>query len=113
MSVNSVFRILKSEKLYPYKPTYSQFLMDADSDRRNEFCEVMENRFQHDPALLRKLAFSDECVFSLKGHVNKHNVHFWSHDNPHERFHDPGKTPTLTVWACISLSGVVAYDICS
>ena len=72
----SVQRILKENKFHPYKPYYSQFLCDGDSDRRSEFCEQMIAKMEYDPAFLRKLTFSDEATFSLNGSVNKHNVHY-------------------------------------
>ena len=111
ISRTSVMRILKKEGYHPYKPHYSQFLQDGDDDRRTQFCEVMIERSNLDPALIRKLIFSDECVFSLNGTVNKHNVHYWSRQNPHERHHNPGKTQTVTVWAAIGYSGIISYDI--
>ena len=107
----SVQRILKEEKFHPFKPIYSQFLCDGDSDRRVEFCERMIMRMDNDPAFLRKLTFSDEATFSLNGSVNKHNVHYWCEDNPKVRICNPGRTQTLCVWASISFYGVVAYDI--
>jgi len=111
LSQSSVCRILHKSKMHPYKPIYSQFLSDGDDDRRLEFCELMTEKFNADPAYLRKITFSDECVFALDGKVNKHNVHFWANENPNVRICNPGKTQTLTVWACISFSGVIAYDI--
>lgn len=107
----SVRKILKAEKYHPYKPVYNQFLCDGDEDRRLQFCQVMQVKFNRDPALLRKLSFSDECVFSLTGNVNKHSVHFWSVENPKYRIGNPGKTATLTVWACIGFSGILHYSI--
>ena len=62
-------------------------------------------KFQNDPAFYRKVAFSDECVFHLKGHANKHNVH------PNIRFQHPGQTSSLTVWACIGNNGLISYEI--
>jgi len=57
------------------------------------------------------MTFSDECVFGLKGRINKHNVHYWAQNNPYERICNPGATPTLTVWACIGFSGVLCFDV--
>lgn len=107
----TVQRVLKKSKFHPYKPMYCQFICDADDDRRLQFCHTIQQRLANDPAFLRKITFSDECVFSLTGHVNKHNVHYWAIDNPHVRFQNPGKTPTLTVWACVAYSGLVSFDI--
>lgn len=111
ISQTAVCRILKKNHLHPYKPIYSQFLCDGDDDRRAQFCEVMIHKFRDDPAFLRKVTFSDECVFALNGSVNKHNVHYWAVENPQMRVCNPGKTLTLCVWACISFSGIVAFNI--
>ena len=97
ISVGTVHAILHKEHYHPYKPLYSQFLCDADDDRRLHFCEEMLTKFQRDPAFHRKVTFSDECVFHRKGHVNKHNVHYWGLENPNIRIQDPGKTSSLTV----------------
>lgn len=113
MSKSSVHRILQHCDMHPYKPMYSQELTDADDDRRREFCETMNNHFSNDPAFLRKLTFSDECVFHLTGSVNKHNIHYWSATNPQERITNPGQTPSLTVWTCVSFYGIIASDISS
>ena len=107
----SIHRILKKSHLHPYKPLYSQELFDGDDDRRLQFCEIMNDRFLHDPAFLRKLSFSDECVIHLTGSINKHNIHYWSNENPRVRIKNPGQTPAVTVWVCVSFYGIVARDI--
>ena len=72
----------------------------------------MINRIDNDPAFLRKITFSDECVFHMSGRVNKHNIHDWAVDNPNVRLQtNTGKTSSLTVWACIGFNGVIAIDI--
>lgn len=38
-------------------------------------------------------------------------MHYWGTENPHVRVGNPGKTPSLTVWACIGFYGVISYDI--
>ena len=53
VSQTTVYRILKREKMHPYKPLYSQLICDGDSDRRKQFCEVISAKFQHDPSLSR------------------------------------------------------------
>lgn len=111
ISKSSVGRILKAEHYHPYKPLYCQMLYDGDADRRLEFAQNILARFNHDPAFLRKIHFSDECVFHLNSTVNKHNVHYWGLENPHVRVQNPGKTQAITVWACIGFSGVISCDI--
>lgn len=114
ISQTSVCRILKKNQFHPFKPEYSQFLCDGDSDRRLQFCEAMREKFREDPAFLRKITFSDECTFHLNGSVNKHNVHYWApkNQNPHYRISSKSaKTRCLVVWACVSFNGMVAFDI--
>lgn len=111
ISFKSVSRILKQEKFHDYKPNVCQLLYGDDEDRRLEFCENIQARLDRDPALIRKLKFSDECVFGLSSHVNTHNVHQWARENPHFRLGNPGKSKTLTVWACIGHGGLISHDI--
>lgn len=111
ISQTSVCRILKREKYHPYKPLYCQLLYDGDADRRLQFAQTIQQKMNEDPAFIRKICFSDECVFSLDSSVNKHNVHYWGTENPHVRVEKPGRTPTLTVWACIGFYGVISFDI--
>ena len=111
ISIASVSRILKNEKYHDFKPNYCQLLYGDDEDRRLEFCENIQVRMDRDPAFIRKVKFSDECVFSLSSRVNTHNVHQWAKENPHFRLGNPGKTLSLTVWVCIGHGGLVSHDI--
>ena len=52
-------------EFHPFKPVSGQLLFDADTDRRVQFCEVVRDLLNHDPAFMRKLKFSEECVFAL------------------------------------------------
>lgn len=111
LSHMSVQRVLKAEKYHGYKPMYCQELHEEDADRRREFCEIMIARLDEDPAFLRKIKFSDECVFGLESRINQHNIHFYSIENPQIRLGHVGQTVKLTVWACLGYGGVVSYDI--
>ena len=111
VSKSSVGRILHKEKFHPFKPSYCQELYDGDEDRRLQFCQTIVEMSNNDPALIRKLVFSDECHFELHGRVNKHNIHFWGTENPHEIIECPVKTVSLTVWAAISYNGVLSFDL--
>ena len=56
VSFGSVSNILhKKLKAHPYKPIYSQELMDGDEDGRLQFCETMRANLINDPAYLRKI----------------------------------------------------------
>lgn len=113
VSHGSAFNILhKKLHAHPYKPIYSQELHDGDDDRRLQFCQIMTDNLQNDPAYLRKITFSDECSFHLNGNVNKHNLHYWSIENPYVRIANKScTTRSLTVWALVSCRGLVSYII--
>ena len=61
--------------------------------------------------ILGDSAFIRDNFVHLNGNLNKHNAHFWCTENPHEKVMKPATTASLTVWACISFSGVLAFDI--
>lgn len=74
---SSIIRTLKRNKMHPFKTLPTQELMEDDSDRRTFFREQMmtmlDNVFQSEHVL-----FSDECSFTLHGHANRQNFHYWS-----------------------------------
>ena len=113
ISYGSVSNILhKKIHAHPYKAIYSQELHDGDEDRRLQFCQIMKHNLENDPAYLRKLTFSDECNFHLNGTVNKHNLHYWSTENPHIRHATKSATSrALTVWAIVSCRGLINWHI--
>ena len=102
ISHTSVHNVLIKIGAHPYKPTYSQELVDGDEDRRLQFCESMIDRLNADPAFSIKITFSDECHFHLNRSVNKHNLHYWDTNNPdiHHAMKS-GVTRSVTVWACL------------
>jgi hypothetical protein len=111
VSQASVSRILKKENVHAFKPLYCQKLYDGDEDRRLQFCETMIRLSNQDPALVRKIVFSDECHFELTGSVNKHNIHYYARVNPHHIIEKPVKTQSVTVWAAINYYGLVSHDV--
>jgi hypothetical protein len=50
---------------------------------RVRFCEFYLNQIRQDPALYRKILWSDECTFSNNGVFNRHNHRHWARENPH------------------------------
>lgn len=102
VSKSSIHRILKQEKIKPYKLMYTQELLEDDPDRRIEFSEVIMNKINDYPDFKNKILFSDESTFCLNGQVNRHNCRLWSRTNPHwmEELHTqhPQK---INVWAGI------------
>ena len=71
------------KKIYDYKAETSQLLLEDDTDKRLEFTHIVLQRYQNDPVVLRKIQFSDECVFALNSRFNHQNVHKWTRKNPH------------------------------
>lgn len=95
----SVHTILKSIKFHPYKVHLVQELNEDDPDRRTEFCDLMMNKIDRDPNFLYNIVFSDECTFTLKGEVNRHNCRYWSDTNPHWVREDHTQYPEkVNVW---------------
>jgi hypothetical protein len=70
-----VLRILQEHHFHPYKVQHAQGLHGDDADRRREFCEW---KFRNGDS---SIFFSDEAIFHLSGHVNRHNFRHWSDTN--------------------------------
>jgi transposase len=79
----SVQTILKRHNYHPYKIKLVQHLAEDDFDRRLEFCQWAVEKCDSDPHFSKKILFSDEAIFYLNGHVNRHNMRYWSDSNPH------------------------------
>ncbi|RLU23850.1 hypothetical protein DMN91_004058 [Ooceraea biroi] len=50
------------------------------------------------------VCFSDEATFKSNGCVNRHNMHYWSRENPHWRQIDNQRVWSINVW-CGILNG--------
>ena len=103
--------VLMNIGAHPYKPTYSQELVDGDEDQRLQFCESMIDSLNADPAFSRKITFSDECHFHLNSSVNKHYRDTTNPDIHHAM--KSGVTRSVTVWALVSVRGSVTFKILS
>jgi hypothetical protein len=58
-----------------------------------------------------KILFSDEEMFHLDGNVSKHNLHYYSIENPHMCYPKSVKSRGLTVWTMIGYNGLCPLDI--
>lgn len=94
----SVSRILKKHKYFPYKMHILQELHASDKDRRLEFCEFI---LSQSPNFVQNVIFSDEAIFHLSGHVNRHNSRYWSDKNPYWVDEHPQTDPRVMVWCGI------------
>jgi hypothetical protein len=79
VSQSTVSRILKSLKFHPYKLQLYQQLVEADFEKRIDFCNFMNER----PEDYAHILFSDESYFKNYGDVNSHNMQYCSIENPH------------------------------
>ncbi|XP_032670957.1 uncharacterized protein LOC116844012 isoform X1 [Odontomachus brunneus] len=110
ISVGSTHNILtKNLRFHPYKIKLVHELLEDDSDRRLQFCELMMAQIDADGNLLNRILFSDEATFELNGNVNRHNFRFWSDNNP-RWMSDTRNTQypeKLNVWAGIINNRIV------
>ncbi|KAJ8942175.1 hypothetical protein NQ318_002848 [Aromia moschata] len=83
LSHTSVRNILHKQKFHPYKITLMQELSEADFDRRNEFCEIMQIQCKGDENFAGNILFPDEASLFLIGTLNRHNCQHWAAENPH------------------------------
>lgn len=98
ISQTSVIRILKKENFHPYKLHILQELHAEDLDRRLEFCEWVDRQSDD---IGERIIFSDEAIFHLSGHVNRHNSRYWSQTNPHWIEEHSQVDPRVMVWCGI------------
>jgi hypothetical protein len=93
ISQSTIIRTLKALKFHPYKMILQQELHGEDFQKRTEFC----NFIQRQNGVYSHILFSDEATFRSDSIVNRHNMHYWSVDNPHWAFsHLPTPVPTGT-----------------
>lgn len=98
----SVWRILKSQQLYPYHVQRVQALVPADYPNRNTFCIRVREICVRDPLFISRVLFTDEAGFNRHGIHNYHNNHVWADENPHTilQFRHQ-QNFSLNVWAGI------------
>lgn len=102
ISKSSVNRIIKKHGYHPYHIALHQELHGADYDNRVNFCNLILNKINEDPAFLLKVLFSNEATFKSNALVNRHNMHYYATENPRwMREIDRQSRWSLNVWAGI------------
>ena len=102
ISRTSVLRILKRHKFHPYHISLHQELHGDDFQNRVIFCRWAREQLQNDGNFFRRVLFSDESTFTNYGTVNRHNMHYWSVDNPRWlREVESQRQWTVNVWCGI------------
>lgn len=90
-----------------YIPQLVHGLVEDDSDRRSQFCELLLNQLDETPELLDHIIWSDESTFKLSGHLNRHNCVYYDTSNPHVAIEKHLNQPGVSVWAGLSSDGVI------
>lgn len=101
---SQIQKILKYNKIHPYKPVFNQVLEVGDEAKRLDFClwvGSMERRFHE------KIMFSDESTFSTNGVVASQHARYWSESNPHFRIPRSQYCVKVNVWCGISYYGII------
>lgn len=108
MSQSSVRRILKKQKFHPYHVSLHQDLQGNDHQNRVAFCQWASERIDESPDFFHRVLFSDESSFTNHGTVNRHNMHYWSAENPHwVRQVDRQRPWAVNVWCGLIGSNLI------
>jgi hypothetical protein len=72
-----------------------------------QFCEQFLNMAKDNETVLDRVIWSDEAMFKLNGHVNRHNCIYWDSSNPLVIIEKEVNSPGVMVWAGIWSGGIV------
>lgn len=85
ISLSSVNRMVKKCRLHPYEATGVQEIFEDDHQRRIRFGQTILTKIDEDPTYLERILFTDESNFANNKIPNRHNAHFYSTVNPHQK----------------------------
>ena len=80
-----------------YIPRLIHELNEDDFDRRVEYCETFLSLLQSEPDLIQRVIWSDEAIFKLNEHINRHNSTYRATQNPNVTWEQPMEAAGLTV----------------
>lgn len=99
----TVWRVLRTQQLYPYHLQKVQGLSENDFEPRRAFCTWLLEACAANPLFLPSVLFTDEAGFTRNGIVNFHNSHRWHEENPHGIFQSRHQQQfSINVWAGIT-----------
>ena len=78
----SVIKVLHQHKFHSYRMSLHQDLYGNDFLKRVNFCNWIRRKMCTDFSFLSHVLFSDEGNFANTGNVNRHNIHYWTNENP-------------------------------
>lgn len=98
-SNKTVHLVLRENLLHPYHISKVQPLYGNDNLFRINYCNTILNKIQEEGDFLRRILWSDECMFTRDGVFNTHNFHHWADENPHEfREYGHQRRFSVNVW---------------
>lgn len=108
ISERSVQRTLKELKYHGYHIQLHQELIDADFEKRVNFCQWARDKLRQDNQFYDRVLFSDESTFHKNGFPNRHNLHYYSDRNPRIlRTVDTQHKWSINVWGGIIGENVI------
>ena len=60
-----------------------QALNPEDFDRRLNYCNWMLGMIKENEEFFLEIPWTDKATFRSDGNLNRHNMHYWSDNNPH------------------------------
>uniref|UniRef100_A0A0K0EGZ1 DDE_3 domain-containing protein n=1 Tax=Strongyloides stercoralis TaxID=6248 RepID=A0A0K0EGZ1_STRER len=88
---------------------FEDILYFNEKRKRRAFCEWLFEKDEFN--FNRSIYYSDEAVFYLNGHVNKHDVFIWATENPSVIIEEANTSQRFIVWVLIGYNGIVKYKI--
>lgn len=108
VSKSHVHRILKENKIRPFKPIYNHKLVAGDDGHRLLFCYWIGEKILEDRYFYKKIIFTDESTFTTNGVVSSQNCRYWSDENPHFRIiTNSQRYKKVNVWCAIRYDKII------
>ena len=87
--------------LFPYKIQLTQELKTTDQEQRRKFTDWLLAKNEFDNDFSRKINFSDEAHFHIKGYMDRQSYRILDSENPRE-FQEKSMHPQrVTVWCAL------------
>lgn len=108
ISKSHMQRILKENKILPFKPTFVHKLEAGDDGQRLLFCLWAGEKILNDRYFYKKIIFTDESTFTTNGIVSSQNCRYWSDENPHFRIvTNSQRYKKVNVWCAIRCDKII------
>ncbi|CAG9786978.1 unnamed protein product [Diatraea saccharalis] len=78
----TVYKVLRRNRMRPYKIHKVQALIPEDLPRRRTFCRWLLDQQQRLPGFIQHVIWTDESTFTRNGMWNRRNSHLCSETNP-------------------------------